>query len=407
MKGFATDMAAKLLRRPGPVKGCVVAPDDEDALWITAALHDDERGRSAWLRLADGLDLDAIDGAQVRLLPLVRRNLEAWGCNHPDMARMAGVERASWVRTQRLIDSAAEALAALTERGIDTLVMKGVALASTAYPRATFRPMRDIDLLVRPVDVPTATRVLATLGYSGASPFDRQATIGRHALTYGRGDGAAVDLHWMPHRMLAPRGIAGTFRDLPWDAGIAADSCWERAGEVVIGGASARVPSPADLLVHACVHGLASPGGGRLQWFADCAAILRSEAPIDWDVAVAEARDRHLVPLLRRALGLLATTGDLPIPTVVLDELAHAPSTARDRLVARPPCEPSPVGTLAGSLPVAIFHYLALTAREPAPAAIRGAPWCLAAWWGVDRPTGLIAFGASRARRNLRRWRAR
>jgi hypothetical protein len=377
----------------------IVALDDVDALWVTAALHGDERGRVAWSRLASRLDLDRIDGAQVRLVPLVRANVETWGMEHPDMARMAGVERASWVRTQRLLDAAAEALEVLAADGIDTMVLKGTALASAAYARTSLRPMRDIDLMVSPRDVPRTARVLTSLGYTGASAFDPQATIGRHAITFGRPDGAAIDLHWMPHRALAPGGIAASFRDVPWNAPLASEPCWGRAGDVTIGGSAARLPSPADLLVHASVHGLASPGGGRLQWIADSAAILRRADPVDWDVVVAESRDRRLVPLLGGALALLAHLADLAIPADVLDELGRAPSTLRDRLVAQQAMREPSVDTLVGSLPLAIAHYLALTAREPAAEAIRGAPWCFAAWWGLESPAGLIAFGASRARR--------
>ena len=48
---------------------------------------------------------------------------------------------------------------------IDVLIVKGIALCSFVYSETAFRPMRDIDLLVKKVDLAKAQKILLELGY--------------------------------------------------------------------------------------------------------------------------------------------------------------------------------------------------------------------------------------------------
>lgn len=61
--------------------------------------------------------------------------------------------------------SLAEILGEFESQGIPALVLKGAALANDVYPQPGLRPMRDMDLLVRPVDAPAAQQALARLGF--------------------------------------------------------------------------------------------------------------------------------------------------------------------------------------------------------------------------------------------------
>ena len=57
-------------------------------------------------------------------------------------------------------------LKALEKHGIDTIVLKGVALAETAYGNIGLREMLDIDILVRPEKAMLAYAAVENLGYS-------------------------------------------------------------------------------------------------------------------------------------------------------------------------------------------------------------------------------------------------
>jgi hypothetical protein len=55
------------------------------------------------------------------------------------------------------------------EAGIDVLALKGIALCLTAYPEAGLRPMRDMDLLVRPEQALAAQDLLVRSGFSAST----------------------------------------------------------------------------------------------------------------------------------------------------------------------------------------------------------------------------------------------
>lgn len=61
-----------------------------------------------------------------------------------------------------------ELLALLRKNGIETLLLKGSALAYTLYPDPALRPMRDIDLLLRPEDAQRAHDLLKAGGFTQA-----------------------------------------------------------------------------------------------------------------------------------------------------------------------------------------------------------------------------------------------
>jgi hypothetical protein len=56
-------------------------------------------------------------------------------------------------------------LAALTEAGLLTILLKGAALAYTLYPDPALRPMSDLDLLIHPQDLKQAVQVIQSMGY--------------------------------------------------------------------------------------------------------------------------------------------------------------------------------------------------------------------------------------------------
>ena len=60
-----------------------------------------------------------------------------------------------------------EILYSFKNSGIDALVLKGVHLAFTHYPHPATRLFSDIDLLLRPEDIPKARRIMEKLGYVG------------------------------------------------------------------------------------------------------------------------------------------------------------------------------------------------------------------------------------------------
>jgi hypothetical protein len=76
------------------------------------------------------------------------------------------------------------ALARLDEAGIPALVVKGALLAHTLYASPIERPIRDVDLRVRPVDLARAGRILA--GAPGAKALVRSRVYGSWVVSFER-----------------------------------------------------------------------------------------------------------------------------------------------------------------------------------------------------------------------------
>src|SRR5215471_15974717 len=67
---------------------------------------------------------------------------------------------ATLLRNTLLADELARVCAALREAGVAALPVKGVVLAETIYGNLALRPAADLDVLVRPRDLPVAREVL-------------------------------------------------------------------------------------------------------------------------------------------------------------------------------------------------------------------------------------------------------
>ena len=73
------------------------------------------------------------------------------------------------------------------------------------------------------------------------------------------------------------------------------DGVWERARTVSVGGTSARVLSPTDALIHACLHLAVHHGLRGLLWYCDLAMIARVwQEEIEWDRLVDWVMDARL-----------------------------------------------------------------------------------------------------------------
>lgn len=149
-------------------------------------------------------------------------------------------------RMQQLAMRLQETVAAFAAAGVPVLLLKGAALG--AFVDATFRlrPMTDIDLLVRLVDVPRARAALTAAGWRETDDPTLHAMIdaGHHHLAPfldPRLPGLRVELH------------VSLFPD---DHSFAFDEShlWRDASPAPAPFAGALVPSPEHLLLHACIH---------------------------------------------------------------------------------------------------------------------------------------------------------
>ncbi|HEY3885754.1 MAG TPA: nucleotidyltransferase family protein, partial [Vicinamibacterales bacterium] len=139
------------VRRPEPPPWGAVA--GQAAIWPTplqtdllrATLLKDERGLAAWRRIRPRLDVAAMDYGTHALLPQLRSNLIALGVDDdPLLELFKGVQRFAWARTQILLTRVMPIVAALEQRGLPTMLLKGAAMLVDGRRHAGMRHMGDI-----------------------------------------------------------------------------------------------------------------------------------------------------------------------------------------------------------------------------------------------------------------------
>jgi hypothetical protein len=209
----------------------------------------------------------------------------------------------------------ATVLDGLRAAGVESMVIKGAALARQIYPEAWLRPHGDVDLLITRASLPRITEALLGLGYA------QDATIeGTHVMqqthfsrTDAHGVRHAVDVHW---RIANPQVFA---RALEYDE--------LRAAAVPIaslGGAPA--PCPVHALLLALVHRAAHHyDNQRLIWLWDIHLLAARLEARDWKRVVALALDREIAAVALRGLELTEEAFGASWPPDVAARLTAAP----------------------------------------------------------------------------------
>lgn len=313
---------------------------------LRAAVLGGEEARAAWSSWKSAERLEEADLGSQRLFPLLYRNLVALGVTDPELTRLKGIYHSSWYRNQFLLGDAADALRRLDAAGLDTMVLKGVALARLYYRDAGARPMDDVDVLVHRPHAERALAVLAAGGWRPKLPGALRHGLGTvHAVALESSNGRGLDLHWY--------SLAAPSSDEPF---------WASSVELEVGGVRTRALSPADQLLHTAVHGARWNAVHPLRWMADAAAIGGTAgAEISWERLVQEAGRRRVTLALAAALEQLVDAIGFSVPPWLLEHLRDAPATPLERSVQRATTRP-----IGGGVSIVWDRYSRLSRLEPA-----------------------------------------
>jgi len=204
--------------------------------------------------------------------------------------------RASYLAKKNLRLSAEliRILDCLDAAGVAAIPHKGPALAETIYGDLALRDFSDLDVLVRPADIPRAKQALARIAYRpniSLRPAEERAYIASgYEYTF---DGSAgknlLELQWN----FVPRFFAIDF-DL--------SAVFARAGSGTVAGRVVRTLAPEDLFLSLCVHA-AKHLWSRLCWLRDIAAVME-RVLLDWERVFAEARRLGIHRIVRVNLRL-------------------------------------------------------------------------------------------------------
>jgi ribosomal protein L12E/L44/L45/RPP1/RPP2 len=207
-------------------------------------------------------------------------------------------------------------LADLEGANIDAILLKGAAMVATTYGAFTRRPMGDVDLLVAEEDIDRAFAILLQGGWWSPPGASRDEFYRDHQhlpVLYDRDNsGISLELHRDLFRTGNPFHFGG-------------DDIRRESLQALLGTRRVLVPSPAHLLLHACIHfgwcHLARMGAWRT--FRDVHALLDARL-FDWNTVVAVAQRARAGSAVYWTLRLAASLTNLDVPDEVLSELRPA-----------------------------------------------------------------------------------
>jgi hypothetical protein len=201
----------------------------------------------------------------------------------------------------------------LTERGIEVMPYKGLALAEVLYGDIALRQSGDIDLLIRPQDLPRVRDAVRELGYRPQLDFseaEERAYLksGYECAFDGEAGPNLLELQWA----IQPRFYAVDF-DM--------DGLFKRAVTIPVAGHPMKTPSPADLLLVLSVHA-AKHVWGRLVWLCDIAQLMR-RPELDWEWIGAQARRLGVERIVRVTMLLANRLLGVEIPAEARNHLGE------------------------------------------------------------------------------------
>lgn len=369
---------------PGPPTGGGYWPSRDQELLLRVALLPAEDATAAWQTLRPRLDLAALDRASQRLLPLVAAGLDRHGLRDPLAADIARFRDAAAARNRSLFEGGRRLLTVLAQAGIETMLLKGGALAVTVYGDPTLRPMSDLDVLVPTARARDAIDRLERAGWAPRAAITPGYIRMQHAADLIERAGALkCDLHWHAY----------------WEccAPLADVELWTSSAPLDFQGVATRALAPADQLLHVCVNGSRRARRPNLLWVPDAMSLLRAGG-IDWERLVSQAAARRLALRTRTMLAYLRGTFGAPVPSAVLARLAEVRISRLERAEYRIGNRPQ---GLLGELPNYWCNYRRLGHVTGVPSPL-GFPLYLQQTWRV-RSLGEAARGAlTRAGQRLR-----
>jgi len=295
-------------------------PNWQQSLLLTAAIGEDNTAAEAFCRWRGTIDIEAdFDRSSYRLLPLVYDHMHRLGITDSLMGRLKGVYRMSWYENQILFDKVRPLVSNFEQRGITTLVLKGVALALSYYRNATVRPIVNIDIAVSPRQVRHSIAAIEAFGWQpNISPSDEDFKY-RHSMRFTDCNGLELALHW--------HFLYEAYND-------EADAFfWSSAIPLDFGGVPTLQLSAMAMLVHVILHGIRWDVEPPRQWIPDALSILRHDAGrLDWERMIAFAQAQRLTYRLSLGLGYLAEQHNAPVPREVLMRLRQIGTSLLERI---------------------------------------------------------------------------
>jgi len=367
-------------------------PTRRQELLLKASLLNGKEALSAWEEWRSDVDIEQLDVASHRLLPLLYRNLSTHGIEDPVMGKLKGIYLQTWYNNHLMIHRASALLTDFSDAGIKTIVLKGVVLNLLYYKNFGLRPMGDIDVLVPTKEAHRAIDLLRESGWTSSYRFPERIVPVIHGADFVDATGKHhLDLHW--HLLI---------ECCQPDAD---DDFWDGAIPISIEKVKTYALNPADQLLHTLVHGVKWSPVPPFRWIADAIMIMNaSSAGVDWDRLVDQAERRRLILPVRHGLRYLHDRFEAPVPAAVLLRLEEIPVSRAERVEFRYKTENHKRKPL-GNIPILWFDSSRLSGEKNLFRKLARFFGYVKHFWDVEHvwqlPLQALSLGVSKVRSRL------
>lgn len=230
-------------------------------------------------------------------------------------------------RNARALHETRRMAQALAGRGIEVILLKGIALARFTYDEPGLRNMADVDVMVRRDRLADAEAVYVANGYGPLPRPDIEEFCRRsnHLAKLVKPGMPVVEVHWGIERPTSPFAI-----DL--------DGLWARAISRELDGVPVRALAPEDALLHLAVHLSYHHLFDRaaLKGLVDVRELLAKErAHFDWPAMVARAGAWGVSGFVYTTLRLAEDLLEAGVPASVLQALPRSTDDEQAVHIAR------------------------------------------------------------------------
>jgi hypothetical protein len=301
-------------------------------------------------------------------------------------------------RSLQLDYEAGLAIEHLRSAGVESILLKGAAIATWLYRDGEVRPYRDVDLLVSPSQLQAAIDGLAQLGYEQDLEGADEGELGPKEVDLTGPGNVCIDLHHGLIGVSAPSGAC-------WDVLVRRTTALRLST-----GVSVPVLDPPARAMHLALHA-AQNGPIDTKAVADLKRGLARVGRSEWKEAAQLAEEVEATEAFAAGLRMVplgeVLADELALPRRVTVELAlRTRSAPQEALFFERLAQAPGIRTKVRLLARKVFPTAVLM-RANSPLARRGTPGLLLAWlahpWRVATrlPPALLAW--LRARRTVRR----
>lgn len=241
---------------------------------------------------------------------------------------LAASYRINALRNARILRELGEIARLAATRGIEVIVLKGAAVAASAYEHAAARTMGDLDVLVPLERLVEFVALLEMLGYRSQGDLSQRTLLKHH--------------HWPPCTKpngVCPVEVHWTIVDKKEAAKLAIGDWWRRAVPLALpDGAPLWMFSAEDTVLHAGAHATHQHQLALvLRSLCDIAQVVQVQS-VDWDGVRRRAVDYRWQRGIYLALQLARDLLGAAVPDSVLSALAP-PAGHRSRVVSTAPLQ--------------------------------------------------------------------